>query len=163
MCRHCQHHSFPLWYHDLGVEIFTAGADSRRRLARRSRGQDTIPGCGFTSDTPGSRPILAHAVRGYIIVLRTRNVLPNPRATPTRNERTLSSELLRWNFTASGIWLRRERETGRCGKRLLVGLVKEKKSDVWWKSNARNLREPIERDLSTFVFQPCSFFFFYED
>lgn len=49
-------------------------------------------GCGFTSDTPRSRPILVHADPGCIIVLgvsgrahaRARGA-PNPRATPTRN------------------------------------------------------------------------------
>lgn len=57
-------------------------------------------GCGLTSDTSRSRPIPVYTGQG-VPLCGGLNVVPNPRATPTRDE-PLSCEPL-WNFTGQGI------------------------------------------------------------
>lgn len=125
-CRNNYISRFELWYRSLSIEISTVEADSRWhewRLARRSRGQDTMQGAASPLTRRGldlfpyTRPGIYHCVWGL-------NVVPNPRATPTRNEDSKFWTSL--EFHRFGNTTRRREARGDP-----VGSLRREKSAVW--------------------------------
>lgn len=131
-------HTFP------GFEIEISALRSRFTLTRMTTCTTVTwaghnAGCGFTSDTPGSRPIPVYAAQDISLCCEGSTWCPTH---VQRQHATWNSKLRtpRWNFTASGIRLEGgERDDGQSASQPasqahVCPCVSRRKADclTWW-------------------------------